>query len=102
LHDKQTGEAIPVAFFVAILPSSQYTYAEACLSQQTPDFLHCLRNALSWFGGVPEAIVTDNLKPFINKASRYDPEMNHRMSDFADHYDTVVLPTNIDHKKCTM
>ena len=99
LIDKETGEAIPVEFFVAILPCSQYTYAEACLSQQTPDFLHCLGNALSWFGGVPEAIVTDNLKPSVNKASRYDPEINHSMSDFADHYDTVVLPTRVKKPK---
>ena len=93
LTDKQTKDKIPVEFFVAILPCSQYTYAEACLSQQTPDFLHCLSNALSWFGGVPAAIVTDNLKPSVIKASKYDPEINHSMSDFADHYDTAVLPT---------
>jgi transposase len=99
LIDKETGEAIPVEFFVAILPCSKYTYAEACLSQQTPDFLHCLGNALSWFGGVPEAIVTDNLKPSVNKARGYDPEINHSMSDFADHYDTVVLPTRVKKPK---
>jgi hypothetical protein len=32
--DKETGEIIPVEVFVAILPNSQYTYVEACLSQK--------------------------------------------------------------------
>ncbi|MBK7808484.1 MAG: hypothetical protein IPJ51_19665 [Saprospiraceae bacterium] len=44
-------------------------------------------------GGVPNAIVTDNLKPAVIKASKFDPELNASMADFAAHYDTVVLPT---------
>lgn len=93
LVDAQTGEQKSVEFFVAILPCTQYTYAEACMSQQTPDFLQCLGNAFSWFGGVSQAIVTDNLKPSVTRASKYDPEINHSMLDFANHYDTAVLPT---------
>jgi transposase len=93
LTDPQTGELIAVEFFVAVLPCSGYTYAEACLSQQTPDFLGCLSRCLSFIQGVPLAIVTDNLKPAVTRASRYDPQINNSMSDFADHYDTVVLPT---------
>ena len=89
----ETGELIWVEFFVAILPCSGYTYAQACISQQSQDFLACLSNCLSYIGGVPAAIVTDNLKPAVNRASRFDPEINQSMSDFADHYDTVILPT---------
>jgi transposase len=37
--------------------------------------------------------VTDNLKPAVNKASKYDPELNKSMYDFAEHYQTTVLPT---------
>src|SRR5699024_3706897 len=39
--DRQTGEVIPVEFFVAILPNSQYTYVEACRSQKREDFIAC-------------------------------------------------------------
>ena len=93
LVDADTGEVTAVEFFVAILPCSQYTYAEACLSQKTPDFLGCIGRTLHTIGGVPHAIVTDNLKPAVSKASKFDPEINHSMADFAAHYDTVVLPT---------
>jgi transposase len=37
--NKQTGEATEVEVFVAILPCSQYTYVEACISQKRGDFL---------------------------------------------------------------
>lgn len=65
----------------------------ACISQQSPDFLGCLGVCIAAIGGVPEAIVTDNLKPAVNKASKYDPELNSSMADFAEHYNTVILPT---------
>lgn len=89
----QTGEVTKVEFFVGVLACSGYTFAMACKSQQSPDFLGCLAACMDAIGGVPAAIVTDNLRPAVNKASKYDPEINTSMSDFAQHYDTVVLPT---------
>ncbi|MEM0940575.1 MAG: hypothetical protein AAGI25_12420 [Bacteroidota bacterium] len=59
--DKETGEVVPVEVFVAILPNSQYTYVEACMSQKREDLINCMGNALSFYGGVPKAIVCDNL-----------------------------------------
>ena len=93
LTDYETGEQLPVEFFVGILPCSGFTFAKASLSQQSPDFLGCLGACMAAIGGVPDAIVTDNLKPAVNKASKYDPELNPSMADFAEHYNTVVLPT---------
>lgn len=93
LVDPDSGELIPVEVFVGILPCSGYTFAIAIPSQTTPDFLYALESALHYFGGVPQAIVTDNLKPAVNRSSKYDPELNKSMADFAEHYDTAVLPT---------
>jgi transposase len=93
LTDYDTGEQIPVEFFVGILPCSGLSFAMAAMSQQSPDFLGCLGACMSAMGGVPQAIVTDNLKPAVKKASKYDPELNASMADFAAHYNTVVLPT---------
>lgn len=93
LTDYETGEQLPVEFFVGILPCSGFTFAKASMSQQSPDFLGCLGACMAAIGGVPDAIVTDNLKPAVNKASKYDPELNPSMADFAEHYNTVVLPT---------
>jgi len=93
LVDPQTGEQISVEFFVGILPSSGYTFAKACMSQQSADFLSCLADNLDFIGGVPSGIVCDNLKPAVKKASKYDPEINQSMSDFGLHYNTAILPT---------
>ncbi len=65
----------------------------ACYSQQTPDFLGCLAECLTYIGGVPQAIVTDNLKPAVSRASKFEPELNPNMAAFAEHYGTTVLPT---------
>lgn len=93
LTDPDTGEQQSVEFFVGILPCSQLTFGMAALSQQSPDFLMCLAACLEYIGGTPSAIVTDNLKSAVTRASKYDPELNRSMVDFADHYQTVVLPT---------
>ena len=91
--DKETGELIPVEVFVAILPNSQYTYVEACMSQKREDLIACLSNSLSFYGGVPKAIVSDNLKSAVTRASKYEPEVNRSLKDFAHHNNCVVNPT---------
>jgi transposase len=91
--DKQTGEEIPVEVFVAILPCSQYTYVEACPSQKKEDLIASTGHALSFYAGVPKAIVSDNLKSAVSRASKYEADINRSFKDFANHYSCVVNPT---------
>jgi transposase len=90
--DKESGEVSQVQFFVAILGSSQYTYAETTSSQDKEDFISSVENALHFFGGVPAAIVPDNLKSAVIKSNRYEPTLNETFYDFAEHYGTTILP----------
>jgi transposase len=92
ITDKATGELVPVEVFVAILPNSQYTYAEACRSQKREDLIGCMANALTYYGGVPKAIVSDNLKSAVTRASKYEPEINRTFKDFACHYGCAINP----------
>jgi transposase len=92
LIDEATGEARPVEFFVAVLGCSQLTYAQAVYSQRKDDFITALQNALHYIGGVPQAIVPDNLKAAVTQANRYEPLINETLSDFALHYQTTILP----------
>lgn len=92
ITDPITGEMNPVEVFVAILGASQLTYAEAVMSQQKEDFISACENALHFYGGVPAAIVPDNLKSAVNKSSKYEPSINETFADFAEHYATAVLP----------
>ena len=91
--DRDTGELKELEVFVCILGSSQYTYVEACASQKLEDFIRCTENALWFYGGVPRALVPDNLKSAVTKSSRYEPKVNEVFADFAEHYETAVLPT---------
>lgn len=90
--DKQSGEVTDVQFFVAVLGASQYTYAEASLSQVKEDFVRSVENALHYYNGVPAVIVPDNLKSAVTKSNRYEPTLNEAFLDFAEHYNTTVLP----------
>ncbi len=93
ITDRDTGEVQEVEVFAAILGCSQLTYVEAIYTQRREDLIGACENALHYFGGVPAAIVPDNLKSAVTKSSKYEPSLNETFADFAEHYSTVVLPT---------
>lgn len=90
--DADTGEVLEMEVFVAILGASQLTYVQAVESQKKADFIMSCENALHYFGGVPAAIVPDNLRAAVSKSNKYEPTINETFADFAEHYDTTVLP----------
>ena len=93
--DKDTGEVIKVEVFIAILGASQLSYIEATASQTKEDFIGAMERSLHYIGGVPAAIITDNLKSAVTKANRYEPTLNECFEDFAEHYQTTALPTRV-------
>jgi transposase len=95
VFDAATGEERRAHIFVAALGASNYTYAEARWSETLPDWIGAHVNALAAIGGVPKALVPDNLKAGVTKPSRYEPGINRTYQDLADHYGCVVLPTRI-------
>lgn len=90
--NKETGEIQEVELFVAILPWSQYTFVEASYSQKKEDFIGSMNRCLFYFGGVPTAVVSDNLKSAVTKASKYEPWINKTFKSFGIHYNTVIHP----------
>lgn len=90
--DVETGEVRPVEVFVAILGASQLTYVEASMSQQKADFITSCENALLYYGGSPQAIVTDNLRSAVTRSDRYEATLNETFRDFVMHYNMTALP----------
>src|SRR5690606_6288695 len=74
--DRYTGEQHEAQVFIGVLGCSNYTFAEASLSQQLPDWLGSHVRMLEYLGGVPAAIVPDNLKSAVTRALRYEPALN--------------------------
>ncbi|GAI17134.1 unnamed protein product, partial [marine sediment metagenome] len=90
--DPSTGELILTQLFLAVWGASNYTYAEASLSQTLPEWIGSHRRSLEYFGCAPRVLVPDNLKSGVSKACKYEPELNPTYTDMAEHYGCAVLP----------
>ena len=74
--DGLSGEVRSVQVFVAVLGASNYTYAEASLSQSLPDWIASHVRAFAYFGGAARQTVSDNLKAGITRACFHEPMVN--------------------------
>jgi transposase len=90
--DTLTGEVILTQLFVAVWGSSNYTYAEATMSQTLSDWIGSHRRAFEYFACSPRVLVPDNLKSGVTRASKYEPDLNPTYADMAGHYGCAVLP----------
>lgn len=90
--DPKTGEITEAQIFLATLGASNYTFAEASLSQDLPSWIKSHVHAFGFFGGVAEILVPDNLKVGVTNPCRYEPDINPTYQDLAEHYGTTVIP----------
>lgn len=97
--DPKTGEVIAVELFVAVLGASNFTYAEATLTQQVADWIGAHVRCFEYFDGVPRDVVCDQLKSGVTKACRYEPKIQRTYEELACHYETTVLPARPAHPK---
>ena len=91
VFDMATGEYKPVELFVACMGASSCVFAEATWSQNLADFVGSTTRAMEFFGGVPGALVIDNLKSGVTKANVYEANINRTYEEMAQHYSTAVL-----------
>ena len=75
------------------LSFSRKGYSEAVRQQSTELFIRCMENAFWDWGGVPLAVVIDNLLAAVKKADWYDPELQPKIEEFCRHYGLTILPT---------
>ena len=94
IHDG-AGNTHCAQIFIAVLGASNYTYAEATMTQSLPDWIGSHSRALSFFGGVPELVIPDNLKAGVSHANRYEPDINPTYHDLADYYGFAIMPARV-------
>ena len=92
LVDPATGEIVPVELFVAVLGASNYTYAEATLTQRSVDFIQSHTRTVEYFGGVSAVVVPDQLRTGVTDPCRYEPTVQRTYADWARHYGTAIVP----------
>lgn len=95
LTDPDTGELTLTQLFIAVWGLSNFTFAEASLSQELPCWIGSHVRAFTYFRCAPRALVPDNLRSGVSKACRYDPEINPTYAELAAHYGTAVLPARV-------
>lgn len=96
MTDPLTGEILTIVVFVAILPYSQYIYAEGMLSTKEPQWIDVNNHALSYFGGVPALCICDNCKQaVIANRDWIAPELNKDYAEWAEHNGMVILPAKV-------
>ena len=100
LTDRLTGESVEVVVFVAVLPYSQYIYAEGMVSTKEPQWIDVNNHALQYFGGVPALVVCDNCKQaVIANKDWISPDLNRDYAEWAEHNHTVILPAKVKKPK---
>ena len=100
LVDRLTGEVVEIVVFVAVLPYSQYIYAEGMVSTKEPQWIEVNNHALQYFGGVPALVVCDNCKQaVIANKDWIAPDLNKDYAEWAEHNHTVILPAKVKKPK---
>ena len=90
--DAKTGERTEVEIFVAVMGASNYTYVEATATQRSTDWIASHVRLVEFLGGVPHALVPDQLKSGVVVASCYEPGIQRTYEEWSQHYSTTILP----------
>ena len=90
--DPDTGLACKAWVFVACLPWSQYTFAEAFPDMGEESWVTAHVHAFAFFGGSTPILVPDNCKTGIIKNTVEELVVNEQYRRMAEHYGCAVVP----------
>jgi transposase len=79
--------------FVAVMGCSSHTYLELVWQQTTACWLAAQANAFEYFGGVPNWVVSDNLKAAVLRREKDRIVLNPQYLECLKHYGTAPMPT---------
>jgi transposase len=72
--------------FALTLSWSRMQYVEFTQRQDAETLLDCMVHALSYFGGVPQTVLTDNMKTVVVDRIDGQPRFHAKLLDFAGYY----------------
>jgi len=93
--NKNTGEIISCVVLVCTMPYSSLVYVEALPDQSQFNLIASLNNCLSYLGGVPLNIKSDNMKQIVTTPNRYEPVFTEVINQFALYYQTSITATRV-------
>ena len=91
---RDTGEVIRINTLVMILGRSRFRIFKPSLFMTRDVVMHLMVEMFEAIGGVPEEVVTDNMKTVMDKPRtlKYDGEVNKKFQAFADDFGFKVKP----------
>lgn len=95
----KSGEVITVNIFVLILSYSRFRVYYLSLNKTQDILLNFMDSAFEQMGGVPQEILTDNMKTVMDEARTYKSagKVNARFAQFAKDYGFTVKPCIAKH-----
>ncbi len=101
LYDLSENAVIGKAYlFVAVLPFSQYMYAEATADMKQGTWINVHITMFKHFEGVPVILVPDNLKTGVISHKKYeDMILNESYREMARYYGAVIVPARVRRPK---
>lgn len=97
--DKQTDDRIECPVLIGILSYSGLTYVEALPSMELSYLIPALGRCMEYFGGVPECVLSDNMRQIVKKSNRYEPSFTDMAQQWSVHYNTSLLATRVGKPK---
>jgi transposase len=87
-----SGGVRRLSFFTMVMCHSRMLYAEFFYGEALEFWLAAHRNALEFFGGVPEAVMVDNCKTAVIVPGTHGqaPEFNAAYAELAHHYNFTI------------
>ena len=61
-------------------------------SQDLPNWVACHIAAFEYFHGTTKLIVPDNPRTGVDRACRYEPDLNRTYHELAQHYGVAIIP----------
>ena len=91
----EDGEVIECPVFVAVFPFSGYCFVRALPNASMPHLINALNEMLTYFGGAPMNVISDNMKQWVSRSCKYEPAFPDMIQTWSQHNRIGVLATRI-------
>lgn len=93
--DKPSGELIYCPVLVCVLPYSGYSFVLALENASLPQLIKGLNACLSFFGGAPLELKSDNMKQYVQRSCRYEPVFTQAIEEWGLHNQITLLAARV-------
>lgn len=99
ITDIKTGEKTPVVLLVCIMPYSSLVFAWAMENARQELLFDGLNRGLTYMGAAPVVAKSDNMKQWMKRYDRYEPDYSEECNRWCLHYGIIPEPCRPRHPR---